>query len=40
LNLLNVSASWQTVVIGVVIVGAVLVDVVRKRAMEKTGGAH
>jgi ribose transport system permease protein len=41
LNLLNVSASWQTVVIGVVIVGAVLVDVIRKRAMEKSGGgAH
>lgn len=38
LNLLNVSASWQTVVIGVVIVGAVLVDVVRKKAMEKSGG--
>ncbi len=35
LNLLNVSASWQTVVIGVVIVGAVLVDVVRKRAAER-----
>lgn len=41
LNLLNVSASWQTVVIGVVIVGAVLVDVIRKRAMENSGGgAH
>jgi ribose transport system permease protein len=36
LNLLNVSASWQTVVIGVVIVGAVLVDVIRKRAMERS----
>jgi ribose transport system permease protein len=35
LNLLDVSASWQTVVIGVVIVGAVLVDVVRKRAAER-----
>jgi ribose transport system permease protein len=35
LNLLNVSASWQTVVIGVVIVGAVFVDVIRKRAMER-----
>jgi ribose transport system permease protein len=35
LNLLDVSASWQTVVIGLVIVGAVLVDVVRKRAAEK-----
>ncbi len=35
LNLLNVSASWQTVVIGVVIVGAVLVDVIRKGAAER-----
>jgi ribose transport system permease protein len=35
LNLLDVSASWQTVVIGVVIVGAVLVDVIRKRAAER-----
>jgi ribose transport system permease protein len=35
LNLLDVSASWQTVVIGLVIVGAVLVDVIRKRAAEK-----
>jgi len=35
LNLLNVSASWQTVVIGVVIVVAVWVDVVRQRATEK-----
>src|SRR5437763_16279143 len=35
LNLLNVSASWQTVVIGVVIVGAGLVDVIRKRAAER-----
>jgi ribose transport system permease protein len=40
LNLLNVSASWQTVVIGVVIVVAVLVDVIRKRAMEKNGSAE
>jgi ribose transport system permease protein len=32
LNLLNVSAYWQTVVIGVVIVAAVWVDVVRQRA--------
>ncbi len=31
LNLLNVSAAWQTVVIGVVIVAAVWVDVVRQR---------
>jgi ribose transport system permease protein len=35
LNLMNVSAYWQTVVIGVVIVAAVWVDVVRKRAAEK-----
>lgn len=35
LNLLNVSAYWQTVVIGVVIVAAVWVDVVRQRAAEK-----
>jgi ribose transport system permease protein len=35
LNLMNVSASWQTVVIGVVIVAAVWVDVVRQRASEK-----
>jgi ribose transport system permease protein len=34
LNLLDVSASWQTVVIGLVIVGAVLVDVLRKRAAQ------
>ena len=32
LNLLNVSAYWQTVVIGAVIVAAVWVDVVRQRA--------
>ena len=32
LNLLNVSAYWQTVVIGIVIVAAVWVDVVRQRA--------
>lgn len=31
LNLLNVSAAWQTVVIGIVIVAAVWVDVVRQR---------
>ena len=35
LNLMNVSAYWQTVVIGLVIVAAVWVDVVRKRAGEK-----
>jgi len=35
LNLMDVSAYWQTVVIGVVIVAAVWVDVVRKRAAEK-----
>jgi ribose transport system permease protein len=35
LNLLNVSAAWQTVVIGVVIVAAVWVDIVRQRAAEK-----
>ncbi len=34
LNLLNVSAYWQTVVIGAVIVVAVWIDVLRKRAME------
>jgi ribose transport system permease protein len=38
LNLMNVSAYWQTVVIGVVIVAAVWVDVVRKRAAEKGRG--
>jgi ribose transport system permease protein len=32
LNLLDVSAYWQTVVIGIVIVAAVWVDVVRQRA--------
>jgi len=35
LNLLNVSAAWQTVVIGTVIVAAVWVDIVRQRAAEK-----
>jgi len=35
LNLLNVSAYWQTVVIGAVIVAAVWIDVLRQRAMEK-----
>jgi ribose transport system permease protein len=37
LNLLSVSAYWQTVVIGAVIVIAVWVDVLRKRASEKRG---
>jgi len=35
LNLLNVSAYWQTVIIGAVIVAAVWIDVLRQRAMEK-----
>jgi ribose transport system permease protein len=35
LNLLNVSAAWQTVVIGLVIVAAVWVDIVRQRAAER-----
>jgi ribose transport system permease protein len=35
LNMMNVSAYWQTVVIGVVIVAAVWVDVVRQHAAEK-----
>ncbi len=35
LNLMNVSSYWQTVVIGVVIVAAVWVDVVRQRAAER-----
>ena len=35
LNLLNVSAAWQTVVIGVVIVAAVWVDIVRQRRGER-----
>ena len=39
LNLLNVSAYWQTVVIGLVIVAAVWVDVVRQRAAAKGGPA-
>ena len=38
LNLLNVSAYWQTVTIGVVIVAAVWVDVIRQRAAEKGRG--
>jgi ribose transport system permease protein len=35
LNLLDVSAYWQTTVIGVVIVIAVWVDVLRQRAVER-----
>jgi ribose transport system permease protein len=35
LNLLDVSAYWQTVIIGVVIVAAVWVDVLRQRASRK-----
>ncbi len=35
LNLMNVSAYWQTVVIGAVIVVAVWVDVLRQKAAEK-----
>jgi len=31
LNLLGVSAEWQTVIIGVVIIGAVYIDVLRRR---------
>jgi len=37
LNLLNVSAAWQTVVIGIVIVAAVWVDIARQRAADKGG---
>jgi ribose transport system permease protein len=37
LTLLNVSAYWQTVVIGAVIVVAVWIDVLRQKAMEKRG---
>ena len=36
LNLMNVNAYWQTIVIGAVIVAAVWVDAVRKRAAEKS----
>lgn len=36
LNLLGVSAEWQTVAIGVVIIGAVYVDVIRRRAQAKS----
>jgi ribose transport system permease protein len=35
LNLLNVSAAWQTIVIGIVIVAAVWVDVLRQRAAHR-----
>lgn len=35
LNLLNVSAYWQTVVLGAVIVAAVWIDVLRQRAMDR-----
>jgi ribose transport system permease protein len=35
LNLLDVSAYWQTVVIGAVIVWAVYMDVLRQRVMKK-----
>lgn len=38
LNLLDVSAYWQTVVIGVVIVLAVWVDVLRQRASNSSSG--
>ncbi|AEE90839.1 D-ribose transporter subunit; membrane component of ABC superfamily [Tepidanaerobacter acetatoxydans Re1] len=36
LNLLGVSAEWQTVAIGAVIIGAVYVDVIRRRAQVKS----
>lgn len=36
LNLLGVSAEWQTVAIGTVIIGAVYVDVIRRRAQAKS----
>lgn len=39
LNLLNVSADWQTVAIGVVIVAAVYVDVLRQRAGQRRKAA-
>lgn len=39
LNLLNVSAFWQQVVIGVVIALAVLLDTVRRKAGATPGGA-
>ena len=37
LTLLNVSPNWQKVVIGVVIVAAVWIDVLRQRAMRRRG---
>jgi len=40
LNLLDVSAYWQTTVIGVVIVIAVWVDVLRQRALEHRGASR
>jgi len=36
LNLLNVSVFWQQILIGVVIVAAVYVDVLRRRAAVRT----
>jgi len=36
LNLMNVSAYWQTVVLGLVIVVAVWIDVLRQRAIART----
>ncbi len=36
LNLLGVSAEWQTVAIGAVIIGAVYVDVIRRGAQAKS----
>ena len=35
LNLLDVSSNWQTAIIGVVIVMAVWIDVVRQRSERK-----
>jgi ribose/xylose/arabinose/galactoside ABC-type transport system permease subunit len=35
--LLNVSPNWQKVVIGVVIVAAVWIDVLRQKATRKSG---
>jgi hypothetical protein len=35
LNLLNISSSWQIVVIGLVIVWAVWIDVLRRRTLQK-----
>ena len=39
LNLMSVSAYWQTVLIGVVIVVAVWADVIRQRAAERAAKA-